>query len=142
MKLPERTAHKPLSDAERHATFERQEKVMKMFSDNAKTYIQLSSAAIALTGTFAHSILQVPKDHIVVDVGMVLMWGCFLIAILAGAFYQYLAVKFLEAVLDWDCAEVWGWVEPGTIYGVMLYAFYGGTTVFTAYAIARLWLLK
>ena len=29
---------------DRRATFDRQAKVMKMFSDNAKTYIQLSGA--------------------------------------------------------------------------------------------------
>jgi len=34
--------------------------VVKMFSDNAKTYIQLSVAALGLTLTFAGKVLHIP----------------------------------------------------------------------------------
>ena len=34
------------SEDERLATFDRQKSVMQMYSDNAKTYIQLSGAAL------------------------------------------------------------------------------------------------
>lgn len=110
-----------------------------MFSDNAKTYIQLSGAALALTLTFAHEILHIPKDQNIADVWMVAMWGCFLLAILAGAFYQYLAVKYLEASIDWGHSDAWSWLQPGNVYAVMLGAFYGGTIIFTIYGIVRLW---
>jgi hypothetical protein len=54
-------------------TFSNEQKLMKMFSDNAKTYIQLSGAALALTLTFAHDILHIPADQSVVDFWMILM---------------------------------------------------------------------
>lgn len=38
-----------------NATFDRQKKVLSMYSDNAKTYIHLSGAALALTITFTDS---------------------------------------------------------------------------------------
>jgi len=66
------------------------------------------------------------------------MWSCFLLAILAGAFYQYLAAKYVEGIIDWERMEVWGWRQAGTIYGVMLAAFYGGTVIFTIYAVLLL----
>ena len=75
--------------------FGSQQKIMKMFCDNAKVYIQLSGAALALTLTFAREILHIPADRNVTDVWMILMWCCFLLAVVSGAFYQYLAVKFL-----------------------------------------------
>lgn len=134
----ERHTHQSLSIEERRATFDRQEKIMKMFSDNAKTYIQLSGLALGVTLTFAHEILNIPKGQRIVDVWMIVMWACFLVAILAGAFYQYLAVKYLENIIEWEHSAAWSWLTPGTIYGVMLSAFYAGTVVFTIYAIVRL----
>ncbi len=139
-RMPKRSASDlhDASIAERRATFDRQEKVMKMFSDNAKTYIQLSGLALGLTLTFAHQILNIPADHSIVDVWMIIMWSCFLAAILAGAFYQYLAAKYLEGIIDWEHSAAWSWLSPGNIYGVMLAAFYAGTVIFTIYAIVRL----
>jgi hypothetical protein len=126
------------TEEDRQATFDRQQKIMSMFSDNAKTYIQLSGAALALTLTFAHEILHVPKDENIANGWMIAMWVCFLVAIIAGAFYQYLAVKFLDAILDWEYESIWDWLEPGIVYGLMLGAFYAGTIIFTVYAILRL----
>jgi hypothetical protein len=111
---------------------------MTMFSNNAKVYIQLSGAGLALTLTFAREILHIPKDQNIVDVWVVIMWSCFLVAILAGAFYQYLAAKYVERIIDWEHLEMWDWLPAGTIYGVMLAAFYGGTIIFTIYAVLRL----
>jgi hypothetical protein len=130
---------KNLSNDEWLATFDRQQKVMKMFSDNAKTYIQLSGAALTLTLTFAEKILHISKPPNAVNGWMVVMWGCFLSAIISGAFYQYLAAKYLEGIIDWEHMDMWGWVpDPGSIYGVMLLSFYGGSTIFTVYAIVNL----
>jgi hypothetical protein len=139
MKTPiEKSRGESLTEGDRQATFDRQQKVMSMFSDNAKTYIQLSGAALALTLTFAHEILHVPKDENIANGWMIAMWVCFLVAIIAGAFYQYLAVKFLDAILDWEYESSWDWLEPGIVYGLMLSAFYAGTIIFTVYAIIRL----
>lgn len=111
---------------------------MKMYSDNAKTYIQLSGAALGLTLTFAHDILHVPKEKNIADIWMITVWLCFLVAIVSGAFYQYLAVKLLEKAIDWQYSGAFGWLEPGSVYGAMLGAFYGGTVIFTIYAIVKL----
>ena len=118
--------------------FERQCKVMEMFSDNAKTYVQLSGAALALTLTFARQILHVPESQNIANRWMIGMWVCFLVTILAGAFYQYLAVKLLERELGWQAVTVWNQIQPGAIYGVMLASFYSGTVIFTIYAITHL----
>jgi hypothetical protein len=60
---------------------------------------------------------------------------------LARAFYQFLAVKQLDAFLDWDYDETWDKIQPGWIYAGMLVAFYGGSVIFTAYAIVQLQML-
>jgi hypothetical protein len=123
---------------DRKATFDRRKAVMEMFSDNAKTYIQLSGAALALTLTFAKSILHIPDTQSIVNGYTITMWACFLLAILFGAFYQFLAVKQIDAFLDWDYDETWDKVPPGLIYAAMLIAFYLGSIIFTAYAIVQL----
>jgi uncharacterized membrane protein (DUF485 family) len=127
-----------LEAEERRATFSRKQQVMAMYCDNAKTYIQLSGAALGLTLTFAHEILNIPKDQNIADGWMISVWMLFLLAIIMGAFYQYKAVKLLEQEIDWQSSDIWSWVAPGTVYGIMLAAFYGGATVFTIYAIVRL----
>lgn len=118
--------------------FSNEQKIKQMFSDNAKTYIQLSGAALALTLTFAHEILHIPAGQSIVDFWMILMWSCFLLAVISGSFYQYLAVKYLEIRLPSYAFKGWDWLAPGTVYGIMLGAFYGGTLTFTVYAIVRL----
>ena len=118
--------------------FTNEQKIMQMFSDNAKTYIQLSGAALALTLTFAHEILHIPAEQSIVNFWMIVMWGCFLTAVISGAFYQYLAVKYLESGLPSYSFKGWDWLAPGSVYGIMLGAFYGGTLTFTVYAIVRL----
>jgi len=123
---------------DRKATFDRRKTVMEMFSDNAKTYIQLSGAALGLTLTFAKSILHIPDTQSIVNGYTIAMWGCFLLAILFGAFYQFLAVKQLDAFLDWEYDERWDKVQPGLIYAGMLVAFYLGSIIFTVYAILQL----
>ena len=67
----------PQTEEDRQATFDRQQKIMAMFSDNAKTYIQLSGAALALTLTFAHEILHIPKDQNIANGWMIGMWSLF-----------------------------------------------------------------
>ena len=82
MKSARKRATEPQTDEERRATFDREHKIMSMFSDNAKGYIQLSSAALALTMAFAHQILHIPDDKNVANTWMILMWACFLITMI------------------------------------------------------------
>lgn len=126
---------KVASSGDREATFERQKAIMEMFSDNAKTYIQISGAALGLTVTFADKILHIPANVSIVNGWTIAIWLCFLLTILAGAFYQYLAVKMLDAWLDWEYVSWWDRLPPGVVYAVMLVAFYGGAAIFTLYAI-------
>jgi hypothetical protein len=126
------------SREDRGATFERQKAIMEMYSDNARTYIQLSGAALVLTLTFADRILRIPSTAKIATPWMIAVWACFLLTIIAGAFYQYLAVKTLDAWLEWDYVTWWNWLSPGIIYAVMLLAFYGGAVAFTGYAIVKL----
>ena len=129
---------KAAEDDDRQATFDRQKMVMQMFSDNAKTYIQLSGAALGLTLTFAQKILHIPEGGRTVNHWTLAIWTCFLVTIVAGAFYQYLAVKVLDALLDWSYVDFWDWLSPGVVYAVMLIAFYGGAILFTVYAIKQI----
>jgi hypothetical protein len=88
--------------------------------------------------TFSRQILHLPDGANIADFWMVLMWSCFLLAVVSGAFYQYLAVKFLESLLPWYAYKGWDWLPPGVVYGVMLGAFYAGSFIFTIYAIVHL----
>jgi uncharacterized protein with PQ loop repeat len=108
-----------------------------VFCDNTKTYMQLSGAALA-TLTFSRQILHTPENQNVANIWMVAMWLCFLAAVVVGAFDQYLAVKYLERQLDRNSYRGAAWLQAGTVYGVMLGSFYGGTIIFTVYAITRL----
>ena len=122
--------------------FDRECQVMDRFIANAKSYIQISSGALVLSVTFLHEIVGIPKDQ-KVNPGAFLIsaWICFLIVILAGASYEYIAVKFLEwksgvprtheSWLDWLIKHPW------PIYGLMLWAFYLGAILFTIAAIQQ-----
>jgi hypothetical protein len=60
-----------MGKAPNSADFDHEQKVMSMFCDNAKTYIQLSSAALALTLTFARQILHVPDSQNIANFWMI-----------------------------------------------------------------------
>jgi len=119
--------------------FDKEQKVMKMYTENAGLYIKLSSAGLALTVTFFKQILQVQEP--LRGPWLEWMWAGFLVAIAAGAFYQYLAVKYLELLPPERPGLTWfNWLaeRPGVIYGVMLLAFYVSAFIFTLGAIRKL----
>src|ERR1041385_6062478 len=77
--------------------FDRECRIMGMFIDNAKTYVQLSTGALLLSVTFMREILAIPKEtRLPFDCRLILTWAGFLAAVMCGTYYQYLAVKFLE----------------------------------------------
>ena len=123
--------------------FDRQCTVMGHFIENAKVYVQLSAGALVLTVTFLRDIVGIPQgQRVKTDWPLIVSWVCFLIAVLLGALYQYLAVKFLE----WKSGvgrHYYEWMEfliesPGNVYGVMLVSFYAGGIFFLLEAICRL----
>jgi hypothetical protein len=121
--------------------FERQKVVIELFIEGAKTYVQLSTLALVLSVTFIEKVLG-EHGRIKVDRFLISSWVAFLVAIGAGAAYQYAAVKFL----DWKSgfAGTPGLVpvavlhRPGFLYGTMLVSFYVGAILFTIGAIKRL----
>lgn len=117
---------------------EQERKVMAAYGDTAKTYSQLSLGALVLSVTFLEKVANTQVSASV-DAPLVVAWCGWLISALAGAFYQYLAVRFLEAR-----GEAWGvlvrsghrqWFRrlaqhPWPVYGVMLAAFAVGSLAF------------
>jgi hypothetical protein len=124
-------------------TFEREHKVIEMFVDNAKTYVQLSIGALFLSVTFFHEILGVAKEaKLPTDWLLILSWCFFLAAVIAGALYQYFAAKFLEWKSGVERTHR-GWpqwliMHPWPCYTAMLVAFFLGGIFFTVTATMHL----
>jgi len=123
--------------------FETEYKVMGVFIENAKTYVQLSAGALLLSVTFLHEILGIPREaKLPTDCWLILSWWSFLSAIVFGALYQYFAAKFLEWKSGVPRTHP-GWPQwlirhPWPPYGAMLVAFYFGGICFTISAVRRL----
>lgn len=122
--------------------FPEESKIMELFIDNAKTYVQLSVGALVLSITFQHEIVGVATGkQIATEPWLISSWVFFLITILCGAFYQYLAVKFLEKKFAAAYTfPLFRWLEesPGLCYGAMLASFYAGCVCFAISAIGRI----
>lgn len=121
--------------------FNEESKIMELFIDNAKTYVQLSAGALVLSITFLHEIVGIAKDaKIPTDGWLTASWISLLITILSGALYQYLAVKFLEKKFAAAYSfPLFAFLEksPGLCYGAMLASFYAGCFFFAISAIRR-----
>ena len=122
--------------------FDRECKVLDRFTDNAKSYIQISSGALLLSVTFLHEIVGIPREQPVKPGALLISaWICFLVAILAGTTSQYFGAKFLE----WKSGvprrhrsiPTWIIQHPWPMYGLMLVGFYSGAILFTVAAIQR-----
>src|SRR5438046_732932 len=124
------------------ATPKNQVRIVKLFIDNAKTYIQLSGGAIFLSVTFLHQVVGIqqgkPKP---LDPWLVSSWGGFLLTILLGVLYQYVAVKFAETTFELPSLRpvVVRTVirQPSLVYGLMMLSFYVGAILFTVGAVRR-----
>jgi hypothetical protein len=122
--------------------FNQNETIMKMFIDNAKTFIQLSTGALILPITFIEKVIK-PQGSLGItdDIFLILSWLAFLISIGFGAFYQYLAVKYLEFNSISGGAEIKfpKWLtDREKIYLIMIMSFYLGAILFIVSAILRM----
>lgn len=137
--MPNRKSRQTESD------FSKDLQVMSLFIDSAKTYVQLSSGGLLLSITFLREILNVPKENpIPLDPILISAWAALLLAIVAGAVYQLLAVKYLEInyLEEPKGSEEGRWTtqlvnNPGIIYNLMLLLFGVGALLLTITALHR-----
>lgn len=115
--------------------------IMKAYSETAKSFTQLSAAALLLPIAFFRQLLAFePGKPVRVDPLLMATWLSFLLAIGFGLLYQYLAVKYLSAHFwkgDWLES---GWLvrNPGYVYGCMLVTFFLGAFLFVVEAYLQL----
>lgn len=128
------------------AKLEEERKIMAAYTDTAKTYTQLSLGALVLSVTFIEKVLG-DSGRISLHYLLVLAWIFWLSAALTGAFYQYLAVKFLEnlgvknGILK-RSGHSYAFAglsrHPYQVYGFFLVCFYIGTIFFALFGIMKI----
>jgi hypothetical protein len=124
--------------------------IIKNFSDTAKTYIQISSAGLAIPVVFTQALLgKTAAEQGLAAEGPPLvlwfMWGCFLVSIFWGLVYQWLINRRLwdnlHAPLDDAVKREWGagrssWMphfdkfDRSIPYGLMIGFFWVGGLLF------------
>ena len=133
--------------------------LIKAYCETAKTYIQISSAALALPLVFNQAILgkeaaEKGLGAVGVPCSLVLAWISFLLAIGFGLAYQWLAIRLMwdelhrAQITDQNIAKpgfrtTWWvpqlrWLNRSILYGCMLGFFYLGAilcVVFAAHAL-------
>ena len=134
--MPESTPKYPGHDPV--AAFDNERKMMSSYVDTAKTYSQLSLGALVLSVTFIEKVVGAKLAERV-TFWLMVAWLSWLVSALAGAFYQYLAARFLEARgEDWGVLVRGGhpqWFQwlarhPWAAYALMLVAFAVGSISF------------
>ncbi len=129
--------------------------LMKAFCETAKTYIQISSAALALPMLFSRAVLGKEAAErgiraVGVPCSLVLAWISFLLAIGFGLAYQWLAIRLTwdelhrAQITDQNIAQpgfrtTWWvpqlrWLNRSFLYGCMLGFFYLGAILFVVFA--------
>lgn len=128
------------------AKLDEERKIMEGYIDTAKTYTQFSLGALLLSITFIEKVLGL-TGKISLHYLLMLSWICWLIAALAGAFYQYLAVRFLENLgVQYGILKRSGHAQafpglarhPYKVYGFLLICFYTGTVFFALFGIMKI----
>ena len=121
-----------------HKALEEERHIMGAYSETAKTYSQLSLGALVLSITFFEKVANT-RGQVTVDAPLLIAWVGWLLSTVAGAFYQYLAVRFLEArgeawgVMTRTGHPQWfGWLSdhPWPVYAAMLGSFAAGSLAF------------
>ena len=122
---------------EREATmtrFEIDQIIIPLYIDSAQVYLQLSIGALALSIIFREKVLG-EKGPMSVGILLLASWVCFLLTIGASAFYQYLAIKFLDTISE-HAARIRYFANlvrsPGKVYGAMLVFFFLGSILLVA----------
>jgi hypothetical protein len=115
------------------------DKVMPLYIESAKTYAQLSMAALGVTITFKEKVLGARPGRFL-DALFLSSWFCFVLAIGASAYYQWVAVRLIQYVKD---DQVYfpltvSWLWPGYAYGVMVSCFFLATLLLVVTATGRL----
>ncbi len=122
-------------------------RIVSLFIDNAKTYIQLSTGALVLSVTFIEKAGN--NNSFPINGFIVASWFFWLVSILIGALYQYVAIKYLETMendhdfLFYD--REWKIIipkvilnNPYSLYAVMVLFFYIGAVSFAISAMEDL----
>ena len=136
----------PPPQLDRTVALEEERKIMTAYAETAKTYGQLSAGALVLSVTFIETVAgsSVGKEA---TCWLYAAWCFWLIATLAGAAYQYLAVRFLESRgARWGLLSRSGHRQffaglanhPWPVYGCMLLAFALGCICFVVFGIDQL----
>ena len=135
--------------------FNARTELVKALADSARSYIQISSAALALPLLFSRALLAEPAAKsgsypMVVPWSLLAACSFFLIAIVCGLFYQWLIVRRLWDKLHRDhisaeYAAEWGvaqsafapkleWLDRSWLYGGMVGSFIVGAALLVWFA--------
>jgi hypothetical protein len=107
------------------------EHVVPAYIDGAKTFIQLSVGAIALSVAFKEKILGSKPGFVTPLVAAA--WVLLLFSTGAGALYLWIGARVMDA---WETGTGGPPINGAWVYGAMLIAFYAGSVLLVA-AMAR-----
>jgi hypothetical protein len=135
--------------------FKARTELVKALADGARSYIQISSAALALPLLFSRALLAggaAKSGPYAMGVPWSLVAACafFLVAIVCGLFYQWLTVRLLwdklhrdhitaEYAAEWGVAQSafmpkFEWLDRSWLYGGMVCSFIVGATLLVWFA--------
>jgi len=120
--------------------FTENKEIISLYIDTAKTFLNLSTGALALTIMLREKIIDAEAGSPVSKL-MLISWFFYLLAIGFSSLYQYLGVKYLDSFSRLPGAT--GMFErlekePGLIYGAMLVCFFLGSLTLVIAAAAAI----
>ena len=135
-----------MSEEEKNkARMEEEHKIMAGYIDTAKTFTQLSIGALVLSITFMEKFLGMSGNQTSIPVLLLLAWVFWLFAAIAGAFYQYRAIKWLETLgIEFNLINERHHVAdllkvyPYIVYGFLLISFSLGTILFAIFGAMKI----
>jgi len=128
---------------------DKEHRIISLYIDNAKTYIQLATGALVFSISFMEKLISGKNGKIPMDLAIISSWVLWLLSIAFGVLYQYAAVKYIEIFendhdfLVYD--RKWKkWIpdvitdNPYIVYGLMMFCFFLGSAFFTLSAFIKL----